>query len=181
MDAPARPRDVAPMDEDDIPGQLGDLLRIGTVESVDLGSATAVFRGGDVLSPPLPWMEWAGSFRTWTPPSAGEQVILLCPEGDIAGGVILRGIYSNAFPAPANDATHQIHGAAGLVITLTDDGLQIVAPGDVEITGNVQITGDVNVTGTVTADTDVVADSISLKSHTHGGVQSGGSNTGAPQ
>ncbi len=42
-------------------------------------------------------------------------------------------------------------------------------------------TGDINVTGTVTATTDVVGGGISLNSHTHSGVQSGGSSTGGPQ
>lgn len=39
---------------------------------------------------------------------------------------------------------------------------------------------NVNVTGTLTAATDVITNGKSLKTHVHGGVQSGGSNTGAP-
>lgn len=41
--------------------------------------------------------------------------------------------------------------------------------------------GNVTTTETITADVDVVADGISLKSHTHGGVQTGGGSTGVPQ
>lgn len=162
-------------DEDDIPGLIGDLIRIGIIDAVDLDGATATVRAGDVLSPPLPWMEWAGAFRSWAPPTAGEQVLLLCPEGDIAGGVILRGLFSNSFPAPGSGANPEIHGPAGLVITLTGDGVEITAP------GGVTITGDVDVTGTITASADVIGGGISLKTHTHGGVQSGGSSTGGPQ
>jgi phage baseplate assembly protein gpV len=43
------------------------------------------------------------------------------------------------------------------------------------------ITGDATVTGTVTGQTDVIAGTISGKDHTHGGVQSGGSDTDPPQ
>lgn len=169
------------MSDDDIPGLIGDLVRLGVIETVDLASATATVRLGDVTTPALPWTEWAGAFRTWSPPSVGEQVIVISPEADIAGAIILRGLYSNASPAPASDANPQIHGPAGLIITLTPDGLQIAAPGDVAIQGNVTIDGDVDVTGTVTASTDVLGGGISLATHTHGGVQSGGSSTGGPQ
>jgi len=65
--------------------------------------------------------------------------------------------------------------------------------GNYIITGNVTINGSLTVNAspgnTVTVngvvmnivDGDIVADGISLKNHVHGGVQSGSSNTGAPQ
>jgi phage baseplate assembly protein gpV len=161
-------------DADDIPGLIGDLLRLGTIASVDLAAATATVNSGDVVTPALPWTEMAGAFRSWSPPSVGEQVLLLCPEGDVAGALILRGLYSTAFPAPGTDANPQIHGPDGLVITFTPNGLTIVAP------GGVAITGDVTVTGTLTASTDVIGGGKSLKSHKHSGVQAGGAQTGAP-
>lgn len=39
----------------------------------------------------------------------------------------------------------------------------------------------INATGNVTVKGDVIADGISLKNHTHGGVESGGSDTGKPK
>lgn len=42
-------------------------------------------------------------------------------------------------------------------------------------------TGGVTINGTVTVNGDVIADGISLKSHVHGGVMSGGSTTGGPR
>jgi len=41
-------------------------------------------------------------------------------------------------------------------------------------------TGDFHATGTITGDTDVVGGGKHLKTHTHGGVQTGSGNTGAP-
>jgi phage baseplate assembly protein gpV len=43
--------------------------------------------------------------------------------------------------------------------------------------GSIEITASNN----VIVKGDVIADGISLKNHTHGGVESGGSNTGKPQ
>lgn len=180
-------------DEDDIPGKIGDLLRLGRIASVDLVAGLAEVECGEVLSPPVPWTELAGAFRTWTPPSEGEQVLLICPEADIAGAFILRGLLSNSFPAPASDENHHLHGADGLTIKLTPDGIVIEAPGAITITGDVSITGnlavdgdasvtgDADVDGTVTGQTDVVAAGISGKSHTHPGVQSGAASTAGPQ
>jgi len=174
-------------DEDDTHGKIGDLLRLGLVSSVDLSSGTAEVQCGEITSPACPWVELAGNFRTWRPPTVGEQVLLLCPEGDIAGGIILRGLLSTSFPAPASDENHHLIGADGLTIKLTSEGIVIEAPGDVEITGDVKITGnlsvdgDADITGTATADQDVVGGGISLKSHKHTGVQPGSGMTGAPQ
>lgn len=175
-------------DDDDMHGLIGALIRRGTIRSVDLAAGLAVFEAGEIVSPPLPWIEGAaGAFRTWTPPSTGEQVILLCPEADIEGGMILRGLLSNQFPKPSNSTDHSIHGADGLIFTLTSDGLVLTAPagvvveGDVSISGNVSVTGDISASGTVTGSADVVGAGISLKDHTHSGVQSGAASTGGPQ
>jgi phage baseplate assembly protein V len=181
-------------DEEDINGLIGQLIRKGVIQSVDLAAGRAVIEVGEIVSPPLPWVEaFAGLFRSWSPPSEGEQAILLCPEGDIEGAIILRGLTSDQFPKPSDTADHSIHGAEGLIFTLTPAGLQIVAPqgveitADVTITGNVAVTGDIGVTGdvsasgTVTGDTDAVGGGISLKNHTHSGVAAGTASTGGPQ
>ena len=167
-------------DDDDIPGILGDMLRLGTIESVDLAAATATVTVGAVETPPLPWAEWAGDFRTWRPPVKDEQVLIFCPDGDIAGGIIRRGLFTAARPAPSADATPGLFGKGGLAITLTPDGVQIVVPGGATLTGDLTMTGNLTVTGTVTASEDVTGGGISLKSHKHGGVQAGSAQSGDP-
>jgi phage baseplate assembly protein gpV len=127
-----------------------------------------------VVSPALHWLEGAGAWRTWSPPSVGEQVIVLSPEGDIAGAVLLRGLYSPAFPKIGADAHPRIDGPSGLSIVLTENGVTITAP------GGIAITGDVSITGQLTASVDVVGGGKSLKGHKHSGVQAGGAQTGAP-
>lgn len=74
-----------------------------------------------------------------------------------------------------------IQNLSGTVkIALFENKVKITAP-LVEINAPLtHLSGDLIVDGTVIGTTDVVAGSISGKSHTHSGVQSGTSNTGVP-
>lgn len=56
----------------------------------------------------------------------------------------------------------------------------VAVAGNLAVTGNSTAAGNLTVAGTVTGTTDVVSGGKSLKTHTHGGVQTGGGNTGAP-
>ena len=47
--------------------------------------------------------------------------------------------------------------------------------------GNLDVDGSITATGDIAATGDVTAGSISLKNHTHPGVQTGSGNTGPPQ
>lgn len=53
--------------------------------------------------------------------------------------------------------------------------------GNVVVNGDMSVNGSVGSTGTITGDSDVVSGSISLKTHVHGGVDSGVSQTDPPQ
>ena len=67
-------------------------------------------------------------------------------------------------------------------IQITNNNLNMLIQNNtVTITGNVVVNGNITATGTITGQTDVVASTISGKSHTHGGVQTGSGNTGVPQ
>lgn len=87
-----------------------------------------------------------------------------------------------------NIATHHLAAIlpAGGQATLTADG-GVTVNGDTTINGNLQVNGSQTVTGTslakgsLTCEGDVTASGISLKTHTHSGVQTGGGNTGGPQ
>jgi hypothetical protein len=56
----------------------------------------------------------------------------------------------------------------------------VVAPNGVSITGPVTIDGNVSVTGSISSTAEGTFNGISVSQHLHGGVQSGGSNTGTP-
>lgn len=88
-------------------------MRKGSILAVDYDAALCRVSVGDpddeTGSLQTNWLPWfaiaAGDTRDWRPPTEGEQVMLLCPMGDPAQGVVLCGFYSDAFPAPDNAAT----------------------------------------------------------------------------
>jgi phage baseplate assembly protein V len=173
----------------DLLRRLENLIRLGTIAAVDHAAARCTVSTGGLSVPNLPWLALrAGSSLDWDPPTVGEQCILFSPSGEPAQGVALVGLYSQQRPAPSNSATVRRrkypdgavidydHATHTLSATLPAGGkAQLTAPGGVTILGNVDITG------TVTVSEDVLAAGISLVNHVHGGVQSGPSNTGAPQ
>lgn len=194
------------MDAVDISRRLGDLIRWARVVSVDRDAARCTVDAGTGEAGPLPWLAGrAGAVRIWSPPTEGEQVMVLCPHGDIAAGVVLLGVFSDAMPAPSSDdlVLMQFDDGCALSYDQTAKELRadlpgggkvfIVADGGVEIDGPLHVTGkitaddDLSVAGDIAVDRDVVAEgdvkagSISLTDHTHSGVQSGTSSTGAAQ
>lgn len=186
--------------EPDIPGDLRDLARLGVVLDRDLAARVCTVEIGDLKLPRVRWGSLRmGAFRLWAPPSIGEQVLVISPEGDSAQAVIVASLPSNAHPAPtaldalwfdADDGSRVVYDPAAHTLTaaLCEGGKVIVtAPAGVEITGDVTVTGDLTlngkatVTGDVLADGDVKAGAISLKTHKHPGVQPGPNLTGVPQ
>lgn len=175
---------------------LGNLIRLGTIAEVDHVAARCRVSSGDLLTAPLPWLSArAGSTAVdWDAPALGEQVLVLSPGGDLCAGIVLRGLYSDAVPAPSDQpGLHTVHFDDGAVIeydrqahalrALLPEGATatLTAPGGFAITGDVAIDGNVSVTGRVDVTDDVVADGISLTGHLHGNVASGSAKTGAPE
>jgi len=81
-----------------------------------------------------------------------------------------------------SDGSIVISSGSGTKLTLNLDGtVSLDAPTSLTVTApNTTWVGDINQQGTFTSDTDVIGGGISLKTHLHSGVQSGGSNTGGP-
>lgn len=177
---------------------LGNLIRLGTIKSVDLGEATCRVEIGEIVTGDLPWITpRAGAFRIWSPPSIGEQCLLFCPEADPEAGIVLLGVFSDANPPPSQDPIILISCADGAIFSydpaahllkidlpgsaelIAPDGLSIT--GDVSINGNVTLTGTLDAEGKIESSVDVVGEGKSLKGHKHTGVTAGGGVSGAPQ
>jgi phage baseplate assembly protein V len=122
----------------------------------------------------------------------GEQVLVIAPEGDIAGAIALRGVHSLTFP-PIGDpdreiiifedgATVSYHpGDHTLAVMLPSSGAATIeAAGGLAIKGPVKINGPVEIEGLMTVTEDVIADGKSLKSHIHQKVQPGTGQSGPP-
>lgn len=99
---------------------------------------------------------------------------------------------NNAIINVSGDADITVGGA----LTATVTGNTTITTPLLTVNGNFQLngtftgdsgggtntfTGDIDIIGSVDATTDVTTGSISLNSHTHGGVQIGGGSTGGPQ
>lgn len=89
--------------------RVANLIRLGVIHEIDYEQARVTVQLGKITTDWLPWLTaQAGTDRNWHPPSVGEQVVLLSPQGDYSQGVVLHGIYQAQCPAPANtpDQTH---------------------------------------------------------------------------
>jgi len=101
---------------------LRNLIRLGTIAALDATQARCRVQSGELMTDWLAWLSTsAGTTRTWQPPAIGEQVLLLCPGGDCAAGVVVRGLYSDQFPAPsANETSHLIRYPDGARLEYDD-------------------------------------------------------------
>lgn len=172
----------------------GQVIQLGTIASVDPANATCTVQTGAIVTGELPWIaQRAGGVRGWSPPTVGEQCVLLAPEGDMDSAFVVLGLYSDACPPPSHnpDVVHLefADGAViaydqavhALAVTLPAGATAMLdAPGGATINADVTINGNVAVTGTVTASEDVLGGGKSLRGHRHGGVQAGGAQSGAP-
>jgi phage baseplate assembly protein V len=180
----------------DLARALANLIRKGTVQSVTTRPARARVQVGGLLTAPLPWLSLRActtKVRHWSPPGVGEQVLVLSPGGDLAGGVVLTGIPSDKHPVPDGatednvllafgDGAVFLYDLAAHVLrgTLPAGGrVEMTAPGGFLLTGdtvidgaltvnkNVEMKADAHAAGTITGDTDVIAAGISGKGHKH--------------
>lgn len=131
----------------DLIRRIESLLRAGTIAAVDHAIARCRVSSGGLTTD---WLQCftsrAGNIRTWSPPSIGEQCLVLSPGGDTAAGFVLVGLYSTANPAPeatgdAQSTTYPDgavirydHAAHALSATLPGGGTaDITAPAGVTV------------------------------------------------
>ena len=162
-------------DLSDLTRLLQNLIRLGTIAEVK--GAKARVRLGPTLT--TEWLKWAtrraGSTRTWSVPTVGEQVIVFSPGGDLTRGVILPALYSQEFDAPeSNPNIHTTHYPDGAVVqydhathaltatlpggtaTVTADKVTSNAPstictGDLTVMNNLIVNGATTLNGGVNA------------------------------
>ncbi|PZP30439.1 MAG: phage baseplate assembly protein V [Roseateles depolymerans] len=95
--------------------RIENLLRLGTISHVNAKGYRVRVAAGGLASNWLPWLSVrAGTTRTWSPPTVGEQCLLISPGGDLVNGVALVGLFSDAIPPNDDrdnvDATHYPDG-----------------------------------------------------------------------
>ena len=171
--------------------------RVGIVESIDATHYQARVRlmPEDRLTGWLPigtQMVGAG-VGIVSPPAPGQQVIMMPQEGDAEHWFVVGGSYSVQNLPPVSQATQKPVQpgevgifSSGASMHLVGDTFHIraetleVTATNTNITGDVAISGKLTVQGVVKSMADVLAKAVSLLDHLHGGVKSGGGNTGKP-
>lgn len=176
--------------EADAQRRQANMVRIGTIEEADYAKGRYRVKIGNIVTAWLPFGgQRAGALKVWSPLTVGEQIVMVSPSGDLTQGVIMGSIASDAHPSPGNDGgTINIEFPDGSTLDFGGGELNFNSPAAVTVTapqikfvGEITIEGAVNQSGgDITAETDVIGGGISLKTHVHGGVQSGGSNTAPP-
>lgn len=194
----------------DIQRLLANLIRVGKVVELDESGPRVRVQIGDLKSNWLQIAApRAGDTRQTWMPSVGEQVVVLAPFGDTAQGIVAfslnqdahgpvsssRHIHAAEFP----DGTRLEYNSQSNTYTMTAAGDAKVIVNCKEATVNAQTkvtlsTPDVFCTGKLTVDglitgkngASLTGGSVTHNSknigatHTHGGVQSGPSNTSPP-
>jgi phage baseplate assembly protein V len=119
------------MDLVELSRRLENLLRLGTVHSVDHAAVRLRVQTGQLVTDWLPWLERrAGETTTWNPPSVGEQCIVFSPSGEPAGGIVLVGLNSAAIAPPSHSpASHVVKFPDGATFSYDHAGSHL------EITG----------------------------------------------
>lgn len=184
----------------DILRKLANIVRVGTIAEVDYAAQTARVSSGDLTTDFLPWCAGrAGKRSNWSPRSIGEQVILVCPQGETTRAFILGALYSKANPPPDtgenrhvsrygdgavisyDEDAHALHATlpSGGTATLSADG-GITLNGPVTINGATTINGNASIKGKAEATEDVIGGGVSLATHPHKLVMPGTGLSGPP-
>ena len=164
---------------------ITNLIRIGTIEKIDVELARVRIKSGENLTGWLPWItQRAGSTKDWNPPTLGEQIVLLSPFGDLAQAIVLGSLYSDENPAPKNSTDlYHITMPDGTFLTYNHIEhlllVEVLGNTQLHITGNTQITIDgdatVNIGGKaeITAGGEATVDAQAIRLNGGAGVVTG--------
>ncbi|MDH2998101.1 baseplate assembly protein [Pasteurellaceae bacterium LFhippo2] len=193
----------------EIDRRLDNLIRLGTIAEVDYKTATARVTAGGITTDFIPFLTFrAGTTKTWSAPSVGEQVLIISVSGEFNTGLILPAVYASNAPSSNPDehlivfpdGTEIMHNSATGHLSakncktaliqasnsITADTPQVICTQNVVIKGNLTVDGTISSKGaistqsSVTATGEVSGKGISLSSHTHSGVEPGNKRTGTP-
>ncbi|UYF99332.1 phage baseplate assembly protein V [Halomonas sp. GD1P12] len=173
---------------------IENVIRLGSVAQVDHKSARVRIKSGELLTAWVPWITArAGATRDWSPPTVGEQCVLFSPGGDTANAFAMASLFQLSAPPPSHDpgVISRLFPDGGLieydharqVVRINLPGsIEIHAPGGTQWHGNIAHTGNLTRKGsdTQTGGTKTHNGKNVGSDHTHGGIQPGPGNTGAP-
>ncbi len=185
---------------------LSNIIRTGIISEVAEKSWRVRVRSGELETG---WFRWnttrAGAFNVWLPPSPGEQVVIACIGGNPETAMIIGSLWSDANPAPGKSLKEIVVTAPdGAVFRYDADAGALSATGirtatiqagtgvtldtptvtctnhlktaTFEVTEGGTLSGNISHSGG-----DFTSNGVTLHTHKHSGVKSGGDTTGGPQ
>ena len=89
--------------------QFNNFIRFGYIEDEnDINYAKQSVRVKIAPSCKTGWLKFtsdkAGKVLEWNPPEVGENVIIICPYGEIPQGIVIKSFFSKPFPIPEASA-----------------------------------------------------------------------------
>jgi phage baseplate assembly protein V len=144
------------MDIAELSRKLENMIRIGTIAEIDHAARRVRVDSGALTTD---WLKWragrAGATLTWEPPTLGEQVMILSPSGELANGIVMPSIYSDAHDAPdSSPDTHVTQYQDGAVVSYNHNSGALSVTGiksaSIAASGNVSVecaAATVNCTG----------------------------------
>lgn len=163
----------------DLERRMKGMCRYGIVEEVDPGAGTVRLKlgedadGNPFLTAPIPYAQTAGAVKLHNPPSQGQQMVAMSPDGDLRQAIAQPLGFSEANASPSGAGDQHVLTFGSVTIQLSGDGLSFSVGGvSVLIDGSgLHVTGGgVDHNGTDIGDT-----------HTHSGITPGPARTGDPQ
>nr|DAR64830.1 MAG TPA: baseplate assembly protein V [Caudoviricetes sp.] len=172
--------------------RIESIIRFGLIAEVDHAQAKARVKCGEILTDFIPFITMrSGTTKTWSPPTQGEQCVILAASGELTTACIITGLYTQNSPSHSADE-HVIEFPDGAKITYNHANSDLVVTGikTASITAanqididcpTVNIKGNVNIDGEVTSTGDMIAGGISQMTHKHKDVSKGKDKTGEPE
>ena len=143
----------------DLAKRLSNIIRIGTIFEINVQTAKARVKIGELETDFLPWANSnSGSNNSWNPPEIDEQVIILSPSGDLSQAVILPSLYkNNASNSDQNIKSITYQDGSKISFNVSSGTLDLDLKGDVAI----KVVGNANIEGNninITASSNIILD-----------------------
>lgn len=116
---------------------VANFVRPGTVEEVVPGQSVRVrMSEADGDQPPLvgaaiPYAQIAGAAKVHTPPSVGQQMMVISPSGDPRQAIAIPYWWSNANATPSTAGDEEVYTRGSTKITLRGDSVEALVAGAV--------------------------------------------------
>ncbi|PJG82125.1 phage baseplate assembly protein V [Caviibacterium pharyngocola] len=172
----------------DLNRRIENIVRFGTIAEVDHAKRRTKVLSGGIRTDWLPWLEWrAGTTRSWSPPTIGEQCVILAASGELTTAVVLFGLFTLDFNNPSqspdehvvefadgariayNQKTHALKITNIATAHIQASTRVVLETPLVKCTQNLEVGGNVTVSGSIKSNGDQTAGGISQMNHVHGG------------